>query len=171
MILQGNSIRLRQAIGADVETIFLWENNVENWFVSDTIAPYTVADIEDFVLNRNDIFISGQTRFIIEDEMTNSIGCLDLFDFNAKNKRLGIGILIDNEFRGKGLGKEAVKLAVNFAIESLDVRGVFVEIAKSNLGSQKIFEACGFQITGVKQDWLWDGDAFQDQLFYQFLVR
>ena len=167
MIIQGDAFRLRQAEKSDIQAIFQWENDVVNWFVSDTLAPYTLADIEEFILDRNDIFMSGQMRMIIEDESINPIGCIDFFDFNPKNRRVGIGILIDEKHRGKGFGKKAVKLATIFALESLDVKGVYAEVAESNIGSQRIFEGCGYEKSGIKLSWLWDGDAYQNQIFYQ----
>ena len=40
-----------------------------------------------------------------------AIGLIDLFDFDAKNKRVGIGIIIQNEVdRNNGFGKEAFKV-------------------------------------------------------------
>lgn len=171
MIIKGDKFRLRKAEKSDVQTIFQWENDVENWFVSNTIAPYTLKDIEDFILNRNDVFISGQMRFIIEIDDSVSVGCVDLFDFNPKNRRIGLGILVDNKHRGKGYGKQAVKMATEFAVSSLEVRGVYAEVAEGNLSSQRIFEASGFEKTGLKQDWLWDGQRFQNQIFYQFLDK
>lgn len=169
MNIQGDNINLRIAELKDTEAIFEWENDVSHWFVSDTIAPYTVEDIQHFLVNTNEIYNSGQTRLIIENSDNVAVGCVDLFDFNPKNKRLGLGILIDENHRGMGYGKEAIKLSSDFAFESLDAQTIYAEVPESNKGSQRIFMSCGFQLSGVKKDWLWDGESFQNQLFYQKL--
>lgn len=167
MIIQGDSIRLRQASDRDVDAIYNWENDVEHWFVSDTVAPYSREEILQFVQSANDIFLDGQMRLIIENLEGELVGCIDFFAFDLKNKRVGLGILIDAAYRGHGFGKEAVKLAYTYAFESLEVHSVFAEVAETNIGSQKIFIASGFAHTATKLDWLWDGQEFQNQLVFQ----
>lgn len=167
MKLKGQKVQLRAAEPSDVDVIYQWENDPENWLVSNTIAPYSKDQILNFIQNENDIFASNQTRFMIEDIDRNAVGCIDLFDFDPKNHRVGTGILVDPSFRGRGYGKEALQLLVDYCLEVLQVRCVFAEVISTNAASLELFEKGGFQRTGVRKEWLWDGRSYVDQYFYQ----
>jgi diamine N-acetyltransferase len=167
MNLEGSKVKLRIASSEDVEDIFHWENDTDHWLVSDTSVPYSLEQIENFILRDNDIYTSNQTRFMVVSRSNEKAGCVDLFDFDPKNKRVGMGILMDKRFRGQGFGLEAIQLLADYCFEALDVHCVYAEVLETNEASSHIFESCGFLKTGVKKDWLSDGERFVDQLFYQ----
>ena len=51
-----------------------------------------------------------------------AIGLIDLFDFDAKNKRAGVGIIIQNEVdRNSGYGKEALGLMIDYCFKQLQL--------------------------------------------------
>ena len=167
MILNGQKASLRTPEKRDVDLIFRWENDQNNWLVSNTVAPYTHEEIEAFVSNPPDLYEDQQMRWMIEGSDGQVVGCLDLFDLDPKNRRVGIGILIDQEFRGNGYGHEAIDLVLEFCYRDLDLHSVYAEVLASNDSSQHLFEAAGFKKVGVKQDWLWNGAGFVDQYMYQ----
>lgn len=167
MSLDGIKVNLRQASLLDATDIFHWENDTEHWLVSDTSVPYSLEQIENFIRFDNDIYTSNQTRFMVITKSNENAGCVDLYDFDPKNRRVGIGILMDKRFRGQGLGLEAIKLLSTYCFDALEVHCIFAEILETNTASTNIFEANGFVKTGIKKDWLSDGDKFVNQVFYQ----
>jgi len=166
-MLIGNKIKLRAAEPSDLDVIYSWENDPENWLVSNTIAPFSRYQILQFIENANDIYSSNQLRFLISNHKDELAGCIDFYDFDPKNKRVGIGVLVDKAHRGHGYAQEALTLAADYAFKMLEVKGIHAEILVSNETSIKLFEKAGFIKNGVKKEWLWDGEAFVDQLFYQ----
>ena len=98
------------------------------------------------------------------------LGCIDLFDFDPVNMRVGVGVLIDPQFRGKGYGKAAIALVMKYCAEELKVRQLYAEVLESNRASQVIFESMGFTESGKKKQWMLDGETFVDQIFYQRLL-
>lgn len=171
MKLKGDKVYLRATEPSDVDAIYEWENDPQHWLVSNTITPYSHHQIQTFIENDNDIFATHQMRLMIVNSEDQLVGCIDLYDFDPKNHRVGIGLLIDQEYRGQGYGSEALSLAVDYCFEMLDVHGLHADILASNASSRKLFEANGFQMSGVRKAWLWDGKAHVDQCFYQRLKQ
>lgn len=170
MMLKGQKVSLRTPEKRDVDLIFRWENDPDNWLVSNTVAPYTHEEIEAFVDRVPDLYEDQQIRWMIESQERDVVGCVDLFDLDPKNRRVGIGILIDKDFRGKGFGHEAIDLVLEFCFSDLELHSVYAEVLLSNDSSQFLFEAAGFKKVGEKQDWLWTGDGFINQIMYQRLA-
>ncbi|MCL4856083.1 MAG: GNAT family N-acetyltransferase, partial [Flavobacteriales bacterium] len=109
MKLVSEHIYLRKVIPSDASIIFAWENNPENWEVSNTEKCFTFKEIEAFVNQPQEINLYHQIRFIICLNKTDSpIGSIDLFDYE-EGKSVGVGVLIaDKNDRNKGYAKEAL---------------------------------------------------------------
>jgi diamine N-acetyltransferase len=145
-LLIGTHIFLRAIQSSDVDFIIAIENNPENWEVSGTTTPFTREEITSFVNTEHDIYTNKQYRFIICLSTTNqSIGTLDLFEFDEQLKQVGIGILIaEKENRNKGFASEALKLVINYCATELKIVQFFCNIFKENKNSIRLFEKSGF---------------------------
>ena len=66
MFAQNENIIIRAAEPNDAKLIYNWENDQAIWRVSETYMPYSLFQIEQFLLNNNDLFSVRQMRFIIE---------------------------------------------------------------------------------------------------------
>jgi len=168
--LVNQHVRLRATEPSDAELIYAWENDPENWLVSNTIAPYSMHHILQFIEKGNDIYADHQCRFMIEDLQQHPVGCIDLYDFDPKNHRVGLGILIDKGFREKGIGKEALGLAIRYCFQMLEVHSIFANILSSNEASIRMFESLDFEHRGTRKEWLWNGEEYCDERFYQLLA-
>lgn len=160
-------VELRKAELSDVESILIWENDPKHWLVSDTLAPFSRDQIVEFIKNGNDLYAMGQMRFMIMYNGDCRAGCIDLFDFNPKNERLGLGLLVDQEFQGKGIGSQAIELAVDYCFHVLSLHSIYAEVLMDNIASQKAFESNGFHLVGTKKDWLKNGNSYIDLKVFQ----
>lgn len=138
-------IAIRLPIISDAETILSWENNPDNWEVSDNDSPYSLEDIiqliESFQISQN----PEQLRFIIHSNDI-LLGAVDLFDINYENKSGAIGILIaEDEFRRKGYASKALELVEIEAI-NLGISRLSALIHSENIKSRKLFEKMGYLI-------------------------
>ncbi|GAB5539446.1 MAG: GNAT family N-acetyltransferase [Salibacteraceae bacterium] len=170
MILTDSDILLRYPETKDVAKILSWENDVENWLVSDTISPYSEEEIREFVEAGQDFFRDGQKRLMMETSSKKLAGCIDVFDFDQKNRRASIGVLTEPDFRGKGIAKSALKLTEDFCFSQLEIHSLYAEVLETNVPSRTLFEKSGFTMIGIKRDWLWDGFGYHDQVMYQKIV-
>ena len=167
--LKGEHIYLRALEPEDLDFVYAIENDTSLWELSDTQTPYSKFLIKQYLDNaQQDIFEAKQLRLAICDKNEDTIGLIDVFEFDIKNKRAGIGLLIQNESdRYKGYGKEALDLLTDYCFKTLHLHQVYANILESNLASLKLFEGNGFKKIGLKKDWSFDGNQFYNEYLLQ----
>ena len=168
-MLKGEQIYLRTLEPADADIIWKWENNSDNWRVSNTLVPFSRKLIEDYVNSAQDIYSIKQLRFIIcLVENDKEIGAIDLFDFDPYHQKVGLGILIaELQDRRNGYAKEAVLLIKEYCFNHLNLHQVYCNILSKNKASIDLFEKSGFTICGTKKDWIKNKEGWLDQLMLQ----
>jgi diamine N-acetyltransferase len=167
--LKGKQIYLRALEPEDLDFVYKIENDTALWQLSDTQTPYSRFLIKQYLENaQQDIFEAKQLRLAICNVKNEAIGLIDVFDFDIKNKRAGIGILIQNEEkRNKGYGTEALELLTNYCFKSLHLHQVYANIAEDNLASLNLFENNGFKKIGLKKDWSFNGHHYSNEYILQ----
>lgn len=168
--LKGNNIYLRALEPEDLEFIYVIENDENIWEVSNTQTPYSKFLIRQYLENAHqDIYEAKQLRLAIcKNDTTEAIGLIDLFDFDAKNKRAGIGIVIQNEIdRKNGFGKEALSLLIEYSFKQLQLHQLFANISVENIPSISLFTTFGFEKIGVKKDWNFSNNSYHDEALFQ----
>ena len=163
--------RLRALEPQDVDLLYVWENDVEVWRVSGTIAPLSYERIARFVEEQSyDLNTTRQMRLIVEVE-GRAVGSVDIFDFEPQHQRFGLGVLIyaqDN--RRCGYARAAIDAVVEYARDVLGLRQVWAMIAVDNAPSVALFESLGFVRCAHRRDWLRRGREFVDVYDYQLLL-
>ncbi|OAV71269.1 Spermidine N(1)-acetyltransferase [Bacteroidales bacterium Barb4] len=173
-LLENDHIRLRALEPEDLMLLYRWENNSELWSVSNTLAPYSLYALKEYIAeSRKDIYELKQLRLIIEEcPEGRAIGTIDLFDFDAHNKRAGVGILLDPAFQGGGRATEALALLTEYAFSFLKLHQLYVHIPTDNESSKALFTRGGFLPAGVLVDWLSvaaTSNAYRDVLVMQLI--
>ena len=172
MFIKNDTITLRCAEPEDAGQIFLWENDRDNWRVSGTHAPYSHFQIEQFLLGDNDLQVQRQLRLMIDlTDNGQTIGCIDVFDYDAINQRAGLGILIDKGHRQLGYAKAALALCIDYLFNDLLLHQVHCSIDETNTESQHLFESQDFALFGRKKDWINTPKGYLDVLEYQRINR
>jgi len=172
--LQGNTIFLRALEPEDLAFIYHIENDENIWEVSNTQTPYSKFLITQYLENAHqDIYEAKQLRLAIcKIENLEAIGLIDLFDFDPKNKRAGVGIIIQNDVdRNNGFGKEALGLMINYAFHQLQLHQLYANIGTENLPSLSLFTTFGFEKIGVKKDWNFTNNSFHDEVLLQLIKK
>jgi diamine N-acetyltransferase len=173
-LLSGPNIRLRAPEPDDVEVLYDWENDTSVWNVSNTLTPFSKFQIEEYVLNsQNDIFASRQLRLMIilngsgPDETP--VGTIDLFDFDPFHLRAGVGILVREPYREKGIAMEALQIMIGYSFGTLRLHQIYCNITPDNIPSLELFKKAGFTRCGVKQDWINDGKEWKEEWMFQLI--
>lgn len=172
MILQGEKIYLRALEPEDLNFLYELENDESVWEVSNTSSPYSKFVLKQYLENAHrDIFEVKQLRLVIckkEDDKT--VGFLDLFDFDPRHRRAGLGIVIFSESdRGQGFASEALELVIAYGFAHLNLHQLYANITVDNSGSVQLFEKLGFVRTGEKKDWVWSQGVFKNEFVYQLI--
>ena len=158
-------LRLRKIEPSDLPFLYQWENDAMMWADSDTHNPLSRHDLHQYIENTTgDIYRDGQLRLIVErrderGEVREILGCIDLFDFDARNRKAAIGMYIAPEARGQGVGKQAVQLLLDYAFGFLHVRMVYAIISVHNTACSHIYEQMNFTPSSLLVNWTLEGDA------------
>lgn len=171
-MLSGKKVFLRPVEMKDVDALYHWENNPDNWLVSNTVTPFSRFFLEQYVVGAlNDIYADKQLRLIIEDFNGATCGAIDLFDFDPHNRRAAIGILVESGSRNKGFGTEALQLVIAYAKNTLNLKQLHCTIDFDNARSLKLFQELGFEVTGHRKHWKWRSNGWLDEHFLQLILN
>ena len=155
-------LRLRKIEPSDLPFLYQWENDATMWADSDTHNPLSRHDLHQDIENTTgDIYRDGHLRLIIEESQlsTKVVGCIDLFDYDARNRKAAIGMYIAPDARGKGVGKQAVQQLLDYAFDFLHLRMVYAIISVHNIACSHIYEQMGFTPSSPLANWTLEGDA------------
>lgn len=167
--LKGDKVYLRALEPDDLEFLYKLENNTAVWEISGTVTPYSKEVLKFYLENAHrDIYDVKQLRLVICNQRNESLGLIDLFDFDPKNKRAGLGIVIVDEVnRNKGVGAEAISILSDYAFKVLDLKQLYANILEENLPSTHLFKKMGFTAVGVKTDWIFTDGVYKNEILFQ----
>ena len=171
-------IKLRKIEPEDLPFLYQWENDASAWADGSNHNPLSQQDLRDYIASTTgDIYRDGQLRLIIESPITRNevnralaaennqspititLGCIDLFDFDPRNRRAAIGMYISPEYRGQGVGKAALELLEDYAFNHLNLRVLYAVIATNNAACSALYRAAGYTPSTPLTAWTLESDA------------
>lgn len=169
-----SNVTLRAMEPEDVDLLYKWENDNTLWHLSQTSKPFSRYNLEQYILSSHqDIYTLKQLRLMIdivgEGNKTISVGCIDLYDFDPKNLRAGVGVLIDKAHRDKKVASAALAQLISYVKDTLEIHQLYCSILPDNQSSVRVFEKCGFEKTGTRKEWVRVADTWRDENFYQLI--
>ena len=170
--LKGPNLFLRALEPEDLDFVHSIENDERIWNVSNTQTPYSRFLIRQYLENAHqDIYEAKQLRLAIcKNNSEEAIGLIDLFDYDPRNNRAGIGIVIQNVAeRSQGYGAESLELLINYGFKQLNLHQLYANIGVENETSFKLFTTFGFEKCGVKKDWNLLNGVYNDEALFQLI--
>jgi len=172
MLLKGDRLWLRLVEEEDLPLLVVWRNNplIWRWFFNK--FPLSKTGQKDWFLNLNKD--ASKKLFVIclleNNDPIGTIG-LDNIDFLNQSTEIGNILIGEQEYFGKGYGREAVTLLLNFCYWSLNMNRVYLEVIKENTKAVQLYEQCGFLVDGILRDAYYNNGGFQDILMMSLLRR
>ncbi|RYG45891.1 MAG: N-acetyltransferase [Chitinophagaceae bacterium] len=173
-MLAGKEVYLRALEPEDIAFIHSVENDTSLWEVSNTQTPYSRFLIKQYLENAHqDIYQAKQLRLAIcLNNSMKAIGLVDLFDYEPRHLRAGVGIVIRGETnRNSGYGSQALELLIAYSFTHLGLHQLYANIDPANTPSVALFAKFGFKIIGVKKQWNRIGGKFKDEALYQLINK
>ena len=162
------TVRLRAMEPEDLDLLYTIENDSSLWAVGVTSVPYSRYVLHDYIANtHNDIYVDGQVRMMIETADGEVVGIVDVMNFDPKNLKAEMGIVIMNQQRRKGYATSAVRQMKRYACEILHLHQLYVIVADTNQAAVSLFLQMGFKETARLPQWLFDGKNYTDALLLQ----
>lgn len=164
-------LRLRAMEPEDLDLLYMIENDRQLWNVGNTNVPYSRYVLHDYIATSSgDIYTDRQVRLIIENGVGDTVGLADLVNFDAKNLRAEVGIVITDNHRQKGYAYAALQQLVDYASAVLHLHQLYAVVDSVNATAQKLFEKCSFHETSRLHDWLYDGHNYHDAILMQKIL-
>ena len=165
------TLKLRALEPNDLEMVYDIENDKSLWVYSNTTSPFSRHTLKKFIENSHlDIIEHKQLRLVIADD-DNSYGFIDLYDYDFINRRVGLGIIIFKKYRSKGIGLISLQLTEDFLLEHVPIHQVYANISSTNKESISLFEKSDFVNVGLKKDWIFYNNQFNDELLFQKILN
>lgn len=161
-MITGDRVTLRPLTPADYPRMLEFKNDVEVELLGggDPPRPRTLAAMSEFYdeLAKDRVNVN----FAIEADGV-LIGDAGLFHFEQRNgtAELGIGIG-DRAYWGKGYGREAVGLLVEYGFTMHNLRKIWLETHGSNERAIRSYLAAGFVEEGRQREHVWSGGQYED---------
>ncbi len=170
-MLRGEKVTLRAVARGDLPRLREFANDLEVELAGggDPPAPRPLERIEkDFEREVSDL-PRDKTNFAIEAD-GECIGTGGLFniDWTARHAELGIGIG-DKEYWGRGYGREAVGLLLDYAFRLRNLRRVWLEVHSANERAIRAYGSCGFVEEGRMRGHVWLGGRYVDNVIMGLL--
>ena len=167
----GKTLSFRAPEPSDIDKLYKWENDTSIWQLSNTVTPFSRHTLEEYILNSHqDIYTAKQLRLmIVLNEGGETVGCIDLFDFDPVNLNAGVGILICGDHRNNGYATEALSMLVDYAFKTLHLHQLYCNITTNNEASLNLFQKQNFKIIGLKKEWIRTKDGWLDEYMLQLL--
>jgi RimJ/RimL family protein N-acetyltransferase len=170
-MLHGEKVILRAVKREDIQRRFEFGNNVafHTLLSEDPWEPRPLAQLEaefEEWARKED---SETTRFAIEAD-GNYIGHCLLYDFQHMARRCSLGIGIgDPEYQGKGYGRDALRVLLNYAFRLRNLRKVSLTVSGNNERAIRSYRACGFVEEGRLRQHDWADGQYIDVICMSIL--
>lgn len=151
-------LTLRALEPDDARLMYEIENDASAREYSSTTAPLSMEQLRTYALTYDaDPFHAGQLRLVAAKADGSPVGLADLYDIDAVHRHAFVGIYILPDYRGMGLGTEALRLLASYAGEVLGLACLGAKVSTANGASRSLFEKAGYRHCGTLPGWLRHG--------------
>ncbi len=126
-------------------------------------AEASIAEMEEAFAERDKI------NWVVADKSDTVIGTCTLFRFDPRHRRAELGYALRSDQWGKGLAREAVSAALDWAFRTLSLHRIEADIDPRNDGSRRILERLGFASEGVLRERFFVGERAADSEIFGLL--
>ncbi len=163
-MITGSRVTLRAVERDDIPFIHAANNDIEVELAGGGDPPYPQSLARAFADFDSQAGAGGRdgANFAIETD-GQMIGVCSLFnrDDTAQTAELGITIG-DKAYWGRGYGREAVELLVNYGFQMLNLRRIWLKVHGRNERAIRAYAAVGFVEEGRQRDHVWSNGTYDD---------
>ncbi len=163
--LRGERVTIRAFKAKDKKVLQEWlRDEAGRQFLLSRTTAQTVK-IEDFV--RDKACIIGMIT--IDDD--NPIGAVAYCDINEQQHRAELRKMIGEPAeRAKGYAKEATRLWIQYGVQKLGLKKIYLSTLNTNIRNIKLNEELGFQVEGILRNEVYFDNQFHDVLRMGMLI-
>ncbi len=107
---------------------------------------------------------------IVLKEKDELIGNISFNEVDLIHRNATLGVFIGDEVnRGKGYGKEAIKLILEYGFNNLNLNNIMLKVYAFNKRAIKVYESLGFKTFGVRHKSHYFKGKFYDEIQMEIL--
>lgn len=158
-------IRLRKLEPYDLPYLYQWENDSAAWADGANHHPLSQQDLRDYISSTTgDIYKDGQLRMIVvssydEASVETTLGCVDLVNFDPRNRKAELAIYIAPDVRRRGYASEALMAVEQLAFRNLGLRLLYAFVSARNKAAMALFSRAGYVSSMPIFNWTLEGEA------------
>lgn len=170
-MLRGEAVLLRPPHSADRQTLFALYSAPEVMRYWSTPAWSELAATDAWFGRTEDGLLAGSaaTWAICRPQDDTLIGTVSLHTIFPAQARAEIGYALHPAHWGRGLARQAVRLALAFGFDTLGLRRIEADADPLNTASCRLLEALGFVREGLLRERWQVGDMPSDTALYGLL--
>ncbi|MCO6474950.1 MAG: GNAT family protein [Melioribacteraceae bacterium] len=157
MPLEGENILVREFDkSADTDNLKKWlEDEIGRYFIL-TRATSRSYKVDRLIEDENHIL------GLITLKDNTPIGIMAFLDYDKDQKKSELRKLIGEPiYRGKGFGKEATKLWIQYGISNLGLQKIYLNTLQTNVRNIRLNQELGFKVEGIfRNECIIDGKKF-----------
>jgi len=166
-----NDVTLRAIEPEDLDLLYSIENDTRLWNIGVTNVPYSRYTLHDYVAtSSSDIYTDRQVRLMVDNIEGETVGMVDLVQFDPQHLRAEAGIVILETYRRQGYALAAVQAVGDYAQRVLHLHQLYAIISADNKAALGLFEKAGFKYQCILKEWLSDGHEYRDAVLMQLFL-
>ncbi len=143
----------------DSDARFLLDSEVELPRDEDNAKEFWKQFVED--TEKSDNFI-----FTISSLTGEKVGSAYLNSIDERNGTFGIGMIIDQNFRGKGYGAAALLILFEYAFNERRLHKYNTGVIKGNIGSETLVKKMGCKQEGLIRETIFHEGGYREEMRY-----
>lgn len=140
--------RLRPLAEQDIEPLRVLRNANKSFFYSDNEITKEQQELwfRQYLVNKSDIMFSVSTQ---KDSLSLFAGASALYEISGARCEFG-RFVIDDSFRGQGLGRDAFIATMEIAFGELMMDEICLSVLEGNHRALDLYESLGFVVVNKK---------------------
>lgn len=169
---KGKLISLRPVSRDDIPQLTVWINDIETTKYLTVPYPRTLDDEIKWLENFNTKKTTDVLLAIRIVRTNKLIGLVGLHQIDYINSTATLSIAIGNTMaRGKGYGKEAISMMIEYAFKTLNLRKICASTLHFNERSKACLLSCGFKEEGIRKEQFYKNGEYADEIQLAILKR
>lgn len=167
MWLKNEILKLRALEESDLNLLYEWENDSNNWLYTSTLMPFSKHTLLEYIRNcQTDIFSQETLKLIIELADGTVVGTLDVYNIDHFNGRAELGVFVDSKYRGNGYAAMAYNLFKDYAFGYLGWVNLYSIVPETNSPMHAVMHRTGFISSGTLKKWIKVSREYEDAVIY-----
>ena len=169
VVLKGTLVSLAVPVREDLKKAWFWYNDRQvRLFLTNPDGIFFIEDELEWYERLRREKERHRVFTIVENTTSSPVGFIGIHRINYRDGHAEIGYFIAKEHWRKGYATEAVRLALIYAFEWLNLRKVYARVYEPNVASIRVLEKNGFELVGrLRKHHHVPGYGFVDELIFE----